>query len=380
MAKTALYHKGQGVQASLTSFFRSVLEHDSVNAVMLPLRLPAGGVVRQTLVADPEQIESIELFAPSFPMNAARLVSRLTRRASGKTVAVVLRPCEIRAYIELVKLKQGSMTDIITIGIDCPGAFTNSDYARFADGREDGGTDAFLKSALAGETRFEGDVELSVACKACVHPVPLGADLSVGIFGIDMEKGFLLHAETEKGEALFDALGLSPGETPEERETAIESIVASRRGFRDEMLAATREKVDSPEKLANYLSACINCYNCRVACPVCYCRECVFVTDVFDHDPYQYLRWALRKGKIRMPTDTVFYHMTRMAHMSTACVGCGQCANACPNDIPLLELFAMTAEDTQAAFEYEAGRSLSEEPPLAVFREDEFAEVVEKPH
>ena len=142
------------------------------------------------------------------------------------------------------------------------------------------------------------------------------------------------------------------------------------------MFAATRGAAGSLEKLSAYLAACVNCYNCRVACPVCYCRECVFVTDVFDHDPLQYLRWAARKGQIKMPTDTVFYHLTRLAHMSTACVGCGQCSNACPNDIPVMELFRTVAHGTQRAFGYQAGRSIDEAPPLTVFKEEEFQEVV----
>jgi formate dehydrogenase subunit beta len=62
--------------------------------------------------------------------------------------------------------------------------------------------------------------------------------------------------------------------------------------------------------------------------------------------------------------------------MSTACVGCGQCSNACPNDIPVMELFRTIARDTQKAFDYEAGKSIEQEPPLSVFREDEFSEVV----
>ncbi|MBW1969908.1 MAG: 4Fe-4S dicluster domain-containing protein, partial [Deltaproteobacteria bacterium] len=119
-----------------------------------------------------------------------------------------------------------------------------------------------------------------------------------------------------------------------------------------------------------------NCYNCRVACPVCYCKECVFVTDVFNHDPVQYLRWAKRRGVIKMPTDTVFYHITRLAHISTSCVGCGQCTNACPNDIPVMELFRTVSYRTQKAFEYEAGRNIEDDLPLSVFREDELAEVV----
>jgi formate dehydrogenase subunit beta len=146
--------------------------------------------------------------------------------------------------------------------------------------------------------------------------------------------------------------------------------------YRDEMFNKTRQATDSVEKMTAYFASCVNCYNCRVACPVCYCKECVFVTDVFNHDPAQYLRWASRKGVIKMPTDTAFYHITRMAHMSTACVGCGQCSNACPNDIPVMELFRTIAQDTQKAFDYEPGRSIEDDPPLSVFREDEFAEVV----
>jgi len=62
--------------------------------------------------------------------------------------------------------------------------------------------------------------------------------------------------------------------------------------------------------------------------------------------------------------------------MSTACVGCGQCSNACPNDIPVAELFMTISQRTQKAFDYQAGRSLDEKPPLSVFKEDEFEEVV----
>jgi formate dehydrogenase subunit beta len=61
--------------------------------------------------------------------------------------------------------------------------------------------------------------------------------------------------------------------------------------------------------------------------------------------------------------------------MSTACVGCGQCSNACPNDVPVMELFRTISAGTQAAFEYQPGKNPNEPPPLSVFREHEFPEV-----
>jgi formate dehydrogenase subunit beta len=151
--------------------------------------------------------------------------------------------------------------------------------------------------------------------------------------------------------------------------------VAERTARRDEIFQETRGKAPDIAALETYLAGCVNCYNCRVACPVCYCRECVFVTDVFDHKPWEYLGRAQREGALRLPTDTVFYHLTRMAHMSAACVGCGQCSNACPNEIPLAELFRLTADGVQRAFDYVAGQDLNAPPPLSVFREDEFPDV-----
>jgi formate dehydrogenase subunit beta len=88
------------------------------------------------------------------------------------------------------------------------------------------------------------------------------------------------------------------------------------------------------------------------------------------------LQWANRKGIIKMPTDTLFFHLTRLVHMSTACVGCGQCSNACPNDIPVMELFRTVAHSTQQAFDYQAGENIEQKPPLSVFYENEFPEVV----
>lgn len=76
-----------------------------------------------------------------------------------------------------------------------------------------------------------------------------------------------------------------------------------------------------------------------------------------------------------MPTDTVFYHLTRLAHMSAACIGCGQCSNACPNEVPVMELFRTVAHGVQKAFGYSAGASFEQEPPLSVFGEKEFSEV-----
>ncbi len=366
----------KGVSDALKAVFRNLLEKGAVDALLIPRRLAEGRGIMPALITDPEHLQGVDPLAPAFPLNAARILSRLTRRPVAERIAAVLRPCEIRAFVELVKLNQGSRQGVILIGMDCFGAYGNEDYRRFVANEEgEDSTGRFLEAVMSGKGAAVNGVDISPACKSCVHPVAQGADLVVELLGSGAGGPIVLHGMSEIGAKLLETLGLEESSGLAGREEEIARLVEVRTAYRDRMFEQSSEATKDLDRLIAYFSDCVNCYNCRVACPVCYCKECVFATDVFDHEPAQYLRWAQRKGSVKMPTDTLFYHLTRMAHMSTACVGCGQCSNACPNNIPVAEIFRTVAHYTQRAFGYEAGRSLDEAPPLSEFREKELAEI-----
>jgi formate dehydrogenase subunit beta len=377
MIKTAKIDiNDQDLLGALRELFKNILGKEDISAILAPWRLPTKKMVMPTLMTDPDQLNGVDPLSPAFPMNSAKIVSRLTRKPSGGNIAAVMRPCEIRAFVELVKLKQARTEELILIGIDCLGALGNRDYLNWSEKNGDEVTKTFAGQVLSGKIADMDGIELTQACRSCELPVAEGADINIGFFGVDTSRQILVQALTDKGGRLLEELDLATAEEPASRRKEIDRLVSERAAFRDNMFAEVGDKINSIDKLSAYLAGCVNCYNCRVACPVCYCRECVFVTDVFDHEPSQYLRWARKKGAVKMPTDTLLYHITRLAHMSTACVGCGQCTNACPNDIPVMPLFRMIAHKTQQAFDYEAGRSLEEKMPLSEFKEDEFAEIV----
>ncbi len=368
--------KERDVAGAIRDLMKRLLALDEIRAVLVPQHLPMKRMVMPTLVNDPERLEGVDPLAPAFPMNAAKLLSRLTRKASGARLAAIMRPCEIRAFVELVKLKQANADEVVLIGVDCLGAFRNNDYVEFAANDPQGATRRFLENMLNAEDPAALGYDLASACKACEFPRSTQADLQIGILGVEASDHVVIEAHSKPGTDLLDRLQFERIEAPPSRKKDIEALIAERSAYRDAMFAKTAAAIATIDKAADYFATCVNCYNCRVACPVCYCKECVFVTDVFDHEPLRYLQWAERKGLIKMPTDTLFYHLTRLTHMSTACVGCGQCSNACPNDIPVMEVFRTVARHTQSSFEYEAGRDLDEAPPLSVFREDEFSEIV----
>jgi len=299
----------------------------------------------------------------------------MTRLAPvSKKTAVVMKPCEFRALIELVKLKQASLDNLVLIGVDCYGAYSVTDYAQFASEKT---SDNFVKGTVAGKE----DSKLRTACLICEYPAPLTSDLTIGLFGVDPEKGLLLQANSEQGEEILEKLGLNTGtgdDMAKKRDKAVSQLLSKRQKERKEFFDQTREEVGGFEKLSAVFAPCINCHNCMTACPVCYCRECFFESPTFELEADRYLAQAEKREALRMPTDILLFHLTRMTHMGASCVGCGACEEACPNDIPLLKIFQLTGDRVQKLFEYIPGRSLEDELPMATFREDELTTIGEE--
>jgi formate dehydrogenase subunit beta len=361
--------KDAGVPASISALCRSMLEKDLLDAVMIPQHLPRSAMVQHALVRDPEAVKGVDPIAPVMPVNGAVLAARLTRQDPGGKVGVLLRPCEMRAFFELVKLHQGDRDRLMLIGIDCLGTFEPPAFREWSRQNEDG-SKAFLEAGLKGSTLPEAWPTLRRCCQACEYPTPTGADVQMLLVGTDGSP--LLRGATEKGETLLQELELSKANTPGQRDSAVDKWVQGRTESRDRLFEEVEAELLPLDKLLEELSSCINCYNCRDACPVCYCKGCVFDGQTFEHPASQYLSWAKRKGVVKMPTDTLFFHLTRMAHMSTSCVGCGQCSSACPMGIRVAEIFRTVSRKTQGAFDYVSGRDVAEPLPLATFREEEL--------
>jgi formate dehydrogenase subunit beta len=281
----------------------------------------------------------------------------------------------MRALIELVKLQQASLDNLVTLGIDCLGTYEVTEYARLRSEGGDGSgpSSEELKAASEGEIVPVEGYEFRAACQICEYPVPAGVDIAIGVLGVDTETRILLDMGPEIGKEVLEKLGLEEGEAPARDET-VAKLVAEREKARDEAFGDFRERVNDIPSLVAQFSTCISCHNCAQACPICYCKECIFETDTFRHPSDRYLMWAGRKGAARMPSDTLLFQLTRMNHMVSSCVGCGMCESACPSDLPLALIFRAVGEKVQALFEYLPGRSLEEELPVATFKEDEFPE------
>ena len=391
--------EGLPVPEAIRRFLTELLENGAVDALLVPKRTPAGNMVAQALVADAEHLNGADPLAPVQMVNAAQVVRELAKEPLEQKIAVVLRPCEIRAVIELVKLKQINPDALYLIGYDCPGVYDIKEYLELIERRGDadqvrgetlerflrasgkpaqaGGkpaqagaatrTTATAQAANPGNSETRAGVEpdgiMRSACSLCTHFTADSADLNLAWIEAG-NHSLLLEVLTEKGQQLAQtAQGAEELSAPPQRIKRIEAVTARRLEVQEE---------EEQEDLLSLLNTCIRCYNCREVCPICYCKECLLVPAKMGYSSERYLRRAQKKGQIKMPVDTVLYHLTKMNHMASSCVACGLCEQACPMDIPLGRIYSRVGRNVQALFDYVPGRSLEEEMPVTTFKEEEL--------
>ena len=366
-------YKGQELAEVLQGLWRELLERGVVKAILLPMEVE-GGLVAPGLLTHPDRARESQVLSPYMPVNTARMLQMMTKTVPpSEKVGVVLRPCEARALVELVKLKQISLANLTVISIDCLGTYPLETYQRIAQGVDDPGA-LLLESMNPGDE----DDQLRESCRICLHTRAPWADIRIGFLGLDDKQQFLIEALTEGGEEVIRELGLEVTDIHlKEREAFLKKLLAQRKKGEQKVLKEQHKELRGADKLLTALSACIGCRNCMTLCPICYCRECLFNSPTFEMEADRYMGLAQKRGAARMPADMLLFHITRMAHMASSCVQCGMCDEACPVEVPVFRLFKATSAQVQDLLNYEAGRDLEEEIPIATFREEELDKVQE---
>jgi formate dehydrogenase subunit beta len=361
-----------GASEGIRNFLKYLLDSGKVKGIFTLKKMNESGAVAYSLVTGLEELEKADPLYPLMPVNAGKVLSEMTlKEAASEPVAAFLRPCELRAFTELVKRAQGSPENLLLISLTCSGVFPLSSIT---DGRLEKQLASYRESSRQGENA----VGLRRTCEACTSFVPCQADITLAFAGkSDLDKACTLFLETSKGEEY--ARGAPGNMGSDEIETKeLSQLREKRAAQRNRLFKEMETNTQGQKALVKTFAACLSCHGCSHVCPICHCLLCTFDSKMHDSQPWSLESELEHKGGTRVPSGTLFFHLGRMAHMAVSCVSCGMCSDVCPVNIPVAEIFSMAGDSLQKVFEYFPGRDIKETVPSGTYKEEEFVEIGEQ--
>ncbi|NQT24900.1 Coenzyme F420 hydrogenase/dehydrogenase, beta subunit C-terminal domain [candidate division KSB1 bacterium] len=356
-----------GADKSVVDLLRFLLDTEKVSGVLTLRKTNTSGSLDYGLLTRSQELDRAVPLMPVMPANAAQSLSLIT--PTQKPIAVVVKPCELRGFVERIKREQGSLDNVLTLSPTCGGVIPLDTYIKKS---KDNLTKDYYKQVKAGEI----PESIRPTCKACEYFVPMTADITVSVVGeqnLDSKCRFILNSD----KAVSMTEGFGSVENGDLDAKILDDHLKKREKEKKALFESIKFKQDGLDGMIDVFGKCIGCHGCSRVCPICYCLLCDFESRNFDQNVSLFEKELEQKGALRLPPDTLFFHLGRMSHMSFSCVGCGQCTDVCPADIPVASVFKKIGENTAALFDYVPGKDVNEDIPVLVFKEEEFKELGE---
>jgi len=245
-------------------------------------------------------------------------------RKKEQKIGVVVKGCDSRSIVALMKENQINRDNLYIIGVPCSGMIDRKQVADLCEGKEIIAAECKEDSLVLKGHDFEKTVNIADvlhrSCAACTHKNPVIYDEMVA------------EAVTEQKEDFADIEAFEAKST------------AERRAY-----------------LAQELSKCIRCYACRNACPMCYCEQCFVDCSTPE--------WVGKSASDIQ--DNMLFQAVRVFHGAGRCTDCGACERACPMGIDLRILTRKLVKDAKELFDAEAGVNMEDKPALSTFESDD---------
>ena len=328
---------------AVQDFLAVIWQEAGLHTMLVPAESSSDKPGIPVLIDEPNDLTRVNPFIPVMSLNAARKIPALKSSEHGRNMAALLRPCEMRALIEMVKHDSFTIDDLLTISTDCLGTFPESDFSWRADRK--GSASNFSQETL--QFARQGGImayRYRSACQLCQQPDAASADINIGIIGLPVRRSILINAK-DKAAAEKYQLAKHTSRPAGDRLIEMHSSMLAKLAERH---VRTQERVlkglgdiipTDIDDLIQQFKSCGDCSACLDNCPIC---ETAYPHRGVDGN-YLYrdmVRWLI------------------------SCAGCGMCEQACPNHQPLSAIFNHLRQQLAAEYAYQPGISLSDPLPV----------------
>jgi formate dehydrogenase subunit beta len=299
-------------------------------------------------------VNQINPFKPLMEINAARLIPGLIADHPESKIGTLLRPCELRALIEMNKHSSFKVDNLLTISVDCLGTLPADEYqwrlermGKDLPDQEAGKTEP--ADDLANEAlkfaRQGGIVPYRYrsACQVCTSPAAEHADINIHILGLPVRQQVLVFVSDPALELRLHVETLVDGNADQAVILQHDRVVSRM----NERHIRTMERIKDSlggllpadvESVIGQLENCGECQNCLNVCPICSVDRPERSPDG-HYDRSDVMRWLV------------------------SCAGCGMCEQSCPNHLPVSTIFAHIRQQLDQEWDYVPGRSIDEALP-----------------
>lgn len=328
---------------TLRQFVRTVWQGADLEGMLVPLNGSPSAIAEASLIKDSGQLDDFNPFKPLMILNAASLIPKVLNTHPDSHFGAIMRPCELRALIEMVKHNGFSTDQVLTICVDCLGTFPVEDYEWRAKrkGEPENLTEEALRFARQGGI---GAYRYRSACQVCTDPEARSADINIGVLGLPVRQYVLITARDEDTAVrlhLDEITDVQANPTlVAQHERLLAKLVERNRRTYERVISGLGDILPTDlDALIDQLESCENCQDCLNVCPIC----------VIDHP--------------RLAEDGK-YVREDVTRWMISCSGCGICESACPQHLPLNAIFLHIRTQLAESHGYSPGGSPKEPLPL----------------
>ncbi len=307
-------------------------------------------------ITEPAVLDEVNPFQPLMEMNIAALVPATLAGHPGARIGALLRPCELRALVEIAKHTPFDHSNLLTFSVDCLGTLPADEYQwrlqRLESTHIPGATES--DTAPAGDLAQEAlqfarqggilPYRFRSPCQVCDAPAASQATFNIKVLGLPVRQTILLSVTDPQISQRLPLAGLTNGLAEHALVAQHERILAKMHERHTLRLERLNESLGSLlpsgiDDVIRRLESCGSCQLCMEACPIC-------AVDPPSRD------------------ESGHYKREEVMCWLVSCAGCGMCEQACPQNLPIAAIFGQVRRKLAEEIGYTPGRSMDEPFPL----------------